>query len=90
MPASHDIHAILDAIQDDPDDAHHWIALVCWLSDQGKDDDANAVRLLWPTLRDNLRFATLEATLADLARNAKVLAAIARKMERQADETPPV
>jgi hypothetical protein len=44
---------------------------------------------LWPTLRDNLRFVTLEATLAHVARSVKVLAAIARKVARQADETPP-
>jgi hypothetical protein len=31
----------------------------------------------------------LSDTLADVARNANILAAIARKVERQADERPP-
>jgi hypothetical protein len=48
------------------------------------------VRVFWPTLRDNLSYASLATTIADVARNAKVLGAIARKVERQADETPPV
>jgi hypothetical protein len=88
MSTSAELHAILDTIKADPDDAHHWISLVCWLSEQGKNDESNAVRVLWPMLRDNLRFARLEATLADVARNAKVLAALARKTERHDDETP--
>jgi hypothetical protein len=90
MSTAADLNGILNRISEDPNDAHHWISLVCWLSEQGKNDESNAVRVLWPMLRDNLRFATLEATLVDVARNAKVLAAIARKVERQADDTPPV
>src|SRR5690349_13987020 len=80
---------LLNAISDAPDDPDRWIALACWLGNNGKDDESNVVRLLWPTLRDNLAYASLAATLADVARNAKVLAAIAREVERPADETPP-
>jgi ABC-type arginine/histidine transport system permease subunit len=43
------------------------------------------VGVLWPALRDNLACTSLAATLADVARNAKVLVAIARKVERPAD-----
>ena len=81
---------ILDAIREDPDDADRWLALACWLHDNGKDDEATTVRVLWPTLRNNLECESLAETLADVARNAKMLAALARKVERQADETPPV
>lgn len=87
MPTSTELHAILDAIQGDPDDPDRWIALACWPSDNGKDDESNAVRVLWPTIRDNLACASLAATLADVARNAKLLAKVAREIERQADET---
>lgn len=63
--------------------------MALWPWDHCKDDEATAVRVLWPTLRDNLACASLAATLADAARTAKVLAKMARKVERQADETPP-
>lgn len=78
---------LLDAIRNDSANAGRWLALAAWLSVQGRDDEAVAVRGLWPTLRYNLACASLEATLADVARNAAVLAAIAREKERQADDT---
>jgi hypothetical protein len=87
---SPDLTTLLNAINDAPDDPDRWIALACWLGDNGKDDESNVVRVFWPTLRDNLSYASLATTIADVARNAKVLGAIARKVERQADETPPV
>jgi ABC-type arginine/histidine transport system permease subunit len=80
----------LTAISEVPDDGDRWRALAIWLLDNGRDDEAHAVRALWPTLRDNLACASLGDTLTDVARNAKVLAAVARKVERQVDETPPV
>lgn len=85
-----ELEGILSAIRDDPDEETRWLSLARWLSDNGRDDEAVAVRVLWPTLRDNLASATLGDTLADMARNAKVLAAIARKVERKADATPPL
>ena len=81
---------LLRAIADDPDDGEHWHALADWLWVEGREDEAVAVRVLRPTLRGNLSCASLATTIADVARNAKVLAAIARKVGRQADETPPV
>ena len=42
--------------------------------------------MYWPTLGDILACTSLTVTLVDVARDAKVLAAVARKVERQADE----
>jgi hypothetical protein len=92
MPTPTDLNVLLDAIRESPDFGGHWNALACWLWDNGRDDEAFAVRVLWPTLRDNLACTSVAATLADVARNAKVLAKVAREVERrdrdtQTDET---
>lgn len=89
MPASHDHPAaLLRAIGDEPNEAERWHALADWLFIHGRDDEAAAVRRLWRALRDKLAWGPLEA--ADVGRHSAVLASIARKMERQADDTPPV
>ena len=91
MPPATDLPAsLLRAIDDDPKEAEHWLALADWLFVHARDDEAVAVRALWPTLRENLAVASLEDTLADVAKNAAVLAKIARKMPRHDDETPSV
>jgi hypothetical protein len=54
------------------------------------DDEAMAVRVLWPTLRDNLPCTPLAPRWPNWPRNAMVLAAVARKVLRLADETPTV
>jgi hypothetical protein len=91
MPIAQDLPVpLLRAIADDPDEAEHWHALADWLFVHARDDEAAAVRGLWRTLRENLACASLEATLADVARNSAALAAIARTAARPADETPPV
>jgi len=72
--------SILDAIRECPDDEAPWLALTEWLWDNGRDDEAVTVRVFWPTLRDNLSCTSLAATLADVARNAKLLAKAARKI----------
>ena len=87
---SPDLAAILNAIDNEPDEAEHWLALADWLFVHARDDEAVAVRALWPTLRENLAVVSLEGTLADVAKNAAVLATIAREKERQENETPPV
>jgi uncharacterized protein (TIGR02996 family) len=84
-----DVVVILNAIRKRPDDGKRWLALASWLWDNGRDDEAATVRALWPTLRDNMAYVSLEATLYDVARHAKLLAKIARKMDRRADDTPP-
>ena len=91
MPDPTDLPAVLlEAIRAEPDDAERWRALANWLFIEARDDEASVVWALWPTLRNNLAVASLETTMADLAANAKVFAKIARMMERQGDETPPV
>src|SRR5206468_10472908 len=69
-------------------DGAPWQALAQWYADNGREDEALAVRVFWPTLRDNLTFASLEATLADAVRNSKMLAELAREVERRAREEP--
>ena len=53
-----DLPQLLAAIRDKPDDGPRWLALASWLwdngRDNGRDDEAAAVRVFWPTLRDNL------------------------------------
>jgi hypothetical protein len=73
-----DLPAILAAVAADPNDGPRWMALAVWLNDNGRDDEAAAVRVFWPTLRDNLATVTLDATLADLARHMSILGAAAR------------
>jgi hypothetical protein len=91
MPIVQDLPApLLRAIADDPDEAEHWHALADWLFVHARDNEAVAVRGLWRTLRENLACASLETTLADVARNSAALAAIARQGERPAEVTPPV
>jgi hypothetical protein len=46
------------------------------------------VRVLWPTLRDNVADTSLKATLAEVKRSAKRLVKLARKIEGRADDTP--
>jgi site-specific recombinase XerD len=48
-----------------------------------------AVRVRWPKLQENLSFASLESTPADVTENARVLGKLARKVEHWTDETPP-
>jgi hypothetical protein len=75
---------LVDAIRVRPDDHGAWADLSDWLWIQGRDDKAVAVRVLWPTLLDNLSLATLEATLADVAQDAKLLGTVAREVEERA------
>jgi hypothetical protein len=77
---------LLDAIRTDSANAGRWLALAAWLSVQSRDDEAIAVRVLWPTLRENLSGSTLEAILADVAAHANVFANVAREVERRATE----
>src|SRR5262245_4504671 len=79
--------SILNAIRESPDDEAHWLALTEWLYDNGRDDEAVAVRVPWPTLRENLACVSLAATLAGVARTAAVLAEAARAIEWGANDT---
>src|SRR5262249_58448120 len=88
MSCPPDLAESLNAIQERHDDGNRWLALASWLWDNGRDDEAVVVRVLWPTLRDNVADTSLKATLAEVKRSAKRLAKLARKIEARADDTP--
>ena len=74
--------AILDAIREEPDDGPRWLALAGWLLDNGRDDEAAAVRVYWPVLRDNLTASvSLDETLRQVKQNAARLGRRAREAE---------
>jgi hypothetical protein len=66
-----------------------WLALAGWLADNGREDEAAAVRVFFPVLVENLdRGATLEETLAIVQRNAGRLARRAKTIEEDAIYQP--
>jgi uncharacterized protein (TIGR02996 family) len=83
-----DLPALLDAISANPDDGDRWLNLAQWYRDNGRNDEALTVRVFWPTLRDNLAHASLEATLEDVVKHSKVLAGLAQEVEQRAHEAP--
>jgi hypothetical protein len=80
-----DLPAILDAIRADADVETHWLALSQWLGDNGRDDEAVAVRVFWAILRDNIVVCKvpLDETLDDLKANAAILGPGARHIEER-------
>jgi hypothetical protein len=76
-----DLPAILDALREKPADGPRWLVLAGWVFDNGRDDEAVAVRVYWPVLRDNLARASLESTLADVARHSRLLGQREREVE---------
>jgi uncharacterized protein (TIGR02996 family) len=84
-----DLPQLLDAIRDKPDEGPRWLALAGWLADNGRDDEAAAVRVFWPTLRHDVTVSgmSVELTLRELARHAGRLGRRAREIEgREARE----
>lgn len=81
-----DLPAILGAIRDRPDEEARWLALASWLRDNGPEDEAAAVRVFWPTLRDNVLVSgvPLHETLSQLAQHAARLGPRAREIESRA------
>ena len=80
-----DVAALIDAIRQKPDDGTRWLARASWYWDHGRDDEAAVVRVFWTTLRDNLARVSLDMTLADVARHAKLLEQRAREVEERRD-----
>jgi hypothetical protein len=80
-----DLPTLLQSIRADPDDKPQWLALSWWLWAGGREDEAAVVRVFWPTLRDHMTQDgwSLEATVADVAENAKVLGDAAPEIERR-------
>jgi uncharacterized protein (TIGR02996 family) len=83
--------ALLAAIAAHPDDEARWLALAAWLRDEGRHDEAAAVRAFWPALRDSLAAGrSLESALGLLRRHAGRLGRRARECEdRVATEPEP-
>ena len=78
-----DLPALIDATREKPDDGPRWLALASWYWDHGQDDEAAAVQVFWPTLRDNVLVsgASLHETLRQVARHAASLARRVRDIE---------
>jgi hypothetical protein len=84
-----DLPQLLDTLHDRPDDGPRWLALAAWLWDNKRDNEAAAVRVFWPTLRDDVTVSgvSVELTLRELARHAVKLGRRAREIEgREARE----
>ena len=82
-----DLPQLVDAIRARPDDGPRWLALAGWLWDNGRDDEAAAVRVFWPALRDDVVEAGVspDETLRQVTWHAKVLGRKAGEIEGRAD-----
>jgi hypothetical protein len=79
-----DLPAILDATQADPNCEGRWVA--SWLSDNGREDEAVAVRVFWPTLRDTVAERTpVREPMRQVVRDAIKLGRRAQRVESQHD-----
>jgi uncharacterized protein (TIGR02996 family) len=88
MPDSPDPD-LLDAILADPDDESPWLNLARWLWDNGRGDEAAAVRVFWPTLADSVAVGrTPDSALDVVRRNAARLGRRAREFEEGAVTEP--
>jgi hypothetical protein len=74
---------LLASIRANPDDGPRWLALAAWYAANGREDEAIAMRMFWPALRENVvtRGMTVDWVLADLAGHAGILATMARQVE---------
>jgi hypothetical protein len=88
QPPPPDLAVLLDVVRANPNDRRGWLKLASWLWDNGRDDEALVVRVLWRGLRDNVADSSLKATLAEVKRSARRLVIWARKIEARADDTP--
>jgi hypothetical protein len=77
-----DLPALWDALRENPADESRWLALFRHLWAEGRDDEAVAVRVFWPTLQDNFASgASPGMTLGDLATFAGRSGRRAREIE---------
>jgi hypothetical protein len=75
-----------------PDRGFGWIALAVWLSQQGRYDEAAAVRVFWPKLSARVRAGdSVHMTLRDVARHADWWGRRARQVDHEARQalSPP-
>jgi len=76
---------ILDEIALHPNEQQAWLALACWLRDNGSDDEASAVRVFWSAIAGSIEMGmTIEQALALVKRNARNLGRKAREIEEAA------
>jgi hypothetical protein len=78
-----DLPSPVGAIHNLPDDEAGWLALAAHYRDNGRDDEAAAVRVFWPALRDGLRLRSLESVLDHVRRHADRLGRRAREFEER-------
>jgi hypothetical protein len=77
-------HALTAAVAAEPDRESAWLALAAWFRDNGRDEEAAAVRVFWPALRDGLAGGrTLERILEYVRVNAWRLGPQAREWEKR-------
>jgi hypothetical protein len=80
-----DLPTVLATIRARADEQAGWLALAAWLWDNGREDEAAAVRVYWPTLRDNIDAGvSVEHTLRELARHSGKLGRKAREIKGRA------
>lgn len=86
-----DLLSVLKAIRERPDDGARWLALSSWLWENGRDDEAAAVRAFWPTLSDNVvQFrVSVEETLQQVTQHSKLLGRRAREIQELTDNGNP-
>jgi hypothetical protein len=79
-----DLATILDRIRAESYSPASWLALACWLADNGRDDEAAAVRGFWLELRECLGDGeTVETALDVLPKIAPRLAPQVRTAEER-------
>jgi hypothetical protein len=79
-----DLPTIRDRIHAEPDHEPHWVALAAWLRDNGRVDEAAAVRVFWPALADGIGpRSPLDRFLALVARHAVRLGTRAREAAKR-------
>jgi hypothetical protein len=78
-----DLPTLLASVHENPDDGPRWLALAAWYAANGREDEAVAMRMFWPALRENVAAGdmTVDWVLADLTAHAATLAAVAREVE---------
>jgi hypothetical protein len=81
-----DLAVLLAVLRNRPEDGHRWLALASWLWDQDRDDEAAAIQVFWPALRDNVLVSgvPLHATLRQVDRHAAWLGRRVREIEERA------
>jgi hypothetical protein len=79
-----DLPPILAAIREQLHHEPRWLALAGWLADEGRDDEAAAVRVHWRTLAENVAGGvSVDETVAEVTRHAKLLGEVARRIEER-------